>query len=251
MRKSTIIVSAALTLVLARPSWTQPPNPRSQQAARLNERLETPLQNYTLTAGNFLLALLELAGQYKIPMGIQWVRAPAALRPIRLELADTDVRGAIQAIANTQPGYIVEVSDGVVQVYPQELIPESQNFLAVRLDRFDVHDVAEIASKRLESLVQLRVAPPKPVVAGGVGFSQGVEMGDPNISVSLVRPTVVQALDAITAASPFKVWVVTFAPGASLTPTGFRRTVSPASGGAAPDADQPTWEILKWGQPPY
>jgi hypothetical protein len=147
MRK--LVVTAAVALALAGPSWTQPPNPQSREALKLNERLASPVQHHTLTADNFLLALLEVAGQYKIPMGIQWVRTPAALRPIRLGLADTNVRGAIQAIADTQPGYIVEVSDDVVHVCPEELIPGNQNLLTLRLDRFDLHDVAEIASKRL------------------------------------------------------------------------------------------------------
>jgi hypothetical protein len=254
MRRPALIAALALTLALAGPSWAQPPNGHAQEALKLDERLAAPVHDYTLKANNVLLALLDVAGQYKIPMGIQWLRAPVALRPVRLEIEDTDVRGAIQAIADTQPGYIVEVSDGVVHVYPEELIPEGQNFLALRLDRFDVHDVAEIASRRLAEVLRPHVVPPQPtagLVGGGTGSSLFVETNDPNISISLARPTASEALDAIVAVWPFTVWVVTFASGKNLTPTGFRRTVSPTDGEAVPDADQPTWEPLKWGQPPY
>ncbi len=59
------------------------------------------------------------------------------------------------------------------------------------------------------------------------------------------------ALDAISLASPFKVWIVTFAPDGDVTPTGFRRTASPVTSEAVPHSAKPYWELLRWGRPPY
>ena len=247
-----MIAALVLELLLVHGSWMSFPGPHSKQSAGLSARLSAHVQNYTLSADSFVQALLKLASDFEIPMGIEWVRTPTAIRPVHLTWKDTDVRAIIHGIAQTQSGYEVDVEEAVVHIRQRELVPARQNFLSIRLARFEVHDdVAEIASKRLASLVRLRLAPPKPIVAGGVGFSQGTEIGDPNISLNLQNPTVEDVLDVLTLASPFKIWLVTFGPDRSLTPTGFRRTVSPVTGKAVPGAEQPVWELLKWGRAPY
>lgn len=239
---AVIVFQAVLTVL---------PGSRSQPSAELRARLAAHVKGYTVSADNFADALVKVAGNFKIPMGIAWVRTSAAARPVRLAWKDTNVRGIIQGITHTQSGYGVGIEGSVVHVYPRALVPQRDDFLSLTLPQFEIHDVAEIASRHLGQLVRLRVAPPRPTVPGGMGFSQFVEAGDPNISISLRNPTAAEALDAIVLASPFKVWLVTFAPGHSLMPTGFRRTVSPVSGQAVPDADQPFWELLKWGREPY
>lgn len=252
MRKMLAIPAVAVVLILAGSSWARPLNPHYQQPPQVERRLATPVQNYDLTAGNFLLAFLKIAGEYDIPMGIVWLRTPAALKPVHLAFKRTEVGGAIRAIARTQHGYTVDVEGGVVHIYPEDARLASANFLRLVLDRFDVHDVAEIASKHLASLVRQRISPPKPTrTGGGIGFSQAVEIGDPTVTVSLTRPTADEVLDAIVKASPFKVWVVTFSPTRSLTPTGFWRTVSPTTGKPFADRYQPVWELLRRGQRPY
>lgn len=252
MRKLLPIPAVAVVLILARPSRAGPLNPHYQQPTQVERCLATPVQNYDLTAGNFLLAFLKIAGEYDIPMGIEWLRTPAALKPVHLAFRRTDVGGAIRAIARTQHGYTVDVEGGVVHIYPEDATLASANFLVSVLDRFDVHDVAEIASKRLATLVRQRVSPPKPTgTGGGIAFSQAVEIGDPSITVSLTRPTVEEVLDAIVKASPFRIWVVTFSPARSVTPTGFWSTVSPTTGKPFADRYQPVWELLRWGQGPY
>jgi hypothetical protein len=250
-----MIAGVAAMLLVFQTTLTSLPGAASKESAELRARLDAEVKSYAVSADSFADALVKVAGDFKIPVGVEWVRTPAAIRPIRLAWKDTDARGVIQGIAHTQMGYVVEIEDAVVHIYPGALGPERQNFLNVRLDRFDIHDdVAEMASRNLGELVRLRVAPPKPrrqMAGGGLGGSLLVEMGDPNISISPANPTVGEVLDAIALASPFKVWLVTFVPGHSLTPTGFRRTVWAARGEAFPDADQPVWELLKWGRAPY
>jgi hypothetical protein len=230
------------------------PKSSSRDSAELRAKLQSPVHDYSIAADTFVDALVGVAGEFKLPMGIVWVRRPSALKAVRLSWHDATVEQVVRDIVHTQPGYEIEIRNAVVRVRPRNMIPDKENFLGLRVDRFDAQsEVTELASKRLQTLVTPRVTPPKPPPAGqpfGIGFEQAVEVGDPEISISLANVTVEDALDAISLASPFKVWLVTFEADKSLTPGGFRRTVL-ASGKAVADEYQPVWELLKWGRKPY
>ena len=245
-----------LTLLLTQASLTGLPGPSSKESAELRTTLQGRVHNYSVEAGTFVDALIEVAGRLKLPIGIVWVPKPSELKPVRLSWSDATVEKALQDIVHAQPGYEVELRNAVMHVRPRDMIPDKENFLSLRVSRIEVHkEVAETASARLAELVNLEVTPPKPPAAGqvkgGVLFEQGVEVGDPRISISLKDVTVEGVLDSISLASPFKVWIVTFAPAGDLTPTGFRRTVSPIASEAVPHPAKPYWELLRWGRAPY
>jgi hypothetical protein len=254
--KGIAVVPATLLLALlfAQASRTALPGP-SSPAVELRAALQQRAPNYDVTASNFVDALIEVAGTFKLPMGVVWIRKPAELKPVKFSWSDTTVDKMIHDIVNAQPGYGIEVRNAVVHVRPRQMIPSTQSFLGLKIASFEAqNEVAELADKRLAALANIRVMPPKPPPAGqagaGVGLEQAVEMGDPEISISLADVSVEDVLDAISLASPFKVWLVTFEGDNNLTPGGFRRTVL-ASGRSVPDEDQPLWEILKWGRMPY
>lgn len=243
------------TLVLALVFAYEAPTPRVvvlKEPTEFASRLNTVVPSYEVNEENFVWALVRVAGDFKIAMGIEWVLTPSASAPIHVHWKNTSVRDIIEDIVRRQRGYKIEVADALVIVGPQHVIPIRENFLALRLPQFVVRKkVPEAASNSLHELVRTRVAPPEPMKGRGVGHSQGVEVGDKEISVSLADVTVRDALSAISLASPFKVWLVTFAPEGNVTPTGFRRTVSPTTGKAIADKYQPTWEVLRWGESPY
>jgi len=245
-----------LTLLLAQSAHTGSSGPQSTESVELGTTLQAPVHSYSVTANTFVDALIEVAGRFKFPIGIVWVRKTSELKPIHISWSDARVEKALQDIVHAQPGYEVELRNAVMHVRPRDMIPDKENFLSLRVSRFEVHkEVAETASTRLAELVNLEVTPPKPApvgqAKGGIGSSQLVEVGDPEISISLADVTVEDALDAISLASPFKVWIVTFAPAGDLTPTGFRRTVSPIASEAVPHPAKPYWELLRWGRAPY
>lgn len=249
---STIV----LTLLLTQASLMGLPGPSSQESGELKATLQTPVHSYSVAATTFADALMEVAGQFKVPMGIEWVRETSGLEPIHLSWSDATVEQVVRDIVRAQPGYEIKIRGALVHVRPRDMIPDKENFLRLRISRFDVHnEVAEIAGRRLVDLVNLRVTPPKLLppgqAVGGVGSSQFVEVGDPDISLSLTQVTVEDVLDAISLGSPFKVWIVTFAPTGDLTPTGFRRTMSPVTTQGATHSAQPYWELLRWGRKPY
>lgn len=252
------MVAAAFTVMLffAQGSISGLPGSHSKESLELRTRLQAPVHSYSVTANACVDALIEVAGQFKFPIGIMWAWKPSESKPIHLSWSDATVEQVVEDIVRTRPGYVIEVRNAIVHVAPRDRIPNKENFLRLTISTFDArNEVAEIASKRLGALVNLKVTPPKPPplgqAGGGIGFEQAVEVGDPDISISLTDVTVEDALDAISLASPFKVWLVTFSGDDSLTPGGFRRTVSPITGKAVPDEYQPAWELLKWGRKPY
>jgi hypothetical protein len=250
-----MVTTALLTILLAQSAPVGLPEPYSKESKQLRTTVQAPVHNYSVTANTFVDALIEVAGQFKFPIGIAWVRKASELKPIHLSWSDATVEQVVRDIVKAHPGYEIEVRNAVVHVRPHDMVSSKESFLRLRIPRFDAqNEVAEIASKRLAALANMKVTPPKPLAPGqakgGIAGSQLVEVGDPEISISLADVTVEDALDAISLASPFKVWLVTFDADASLTPGGFRRTVL-ASGKAVPDQYQPVWELLKWGRTPY
>jgi len=200
-------------------------------------------------------ALLKVASEYKIPMGMAWVRTTAAMRGVKLSKKDATVEEIIQALVKTQPEYTMTTKNGLVHIFAPGLVPDRENFLRLKVPEFEVQNqVVELAERRLGDIVNATVYPPKPVaggVRGGTGSSLGVEVGDPDLTLKLQDVTVEDTLDALTLASDRGVWIVTFAPAGELTPTGFRQMESPVSTEALPHPAKPLWELLKWGRKPY
>jgi hypothetical protein len=153
-----------------------------------------------------------------------------------------------------ETGYRLQVDDGVVHVFRKDVLNQPGNFLNIRIKKFDVQgSTAPEAARKLWMLLNQRVFRP-PTAAGshgGVGFSLGERTDEPTFNLHLRGATVRRILDSIATLSKDKIWLVTFAPGRSLMVSGFRRTVSPTKAVQTPDAGQPGWESLRWGERPY
>ncbi|MGB7589890.1 MAG: hypothetical protein WCD04_06100 [Terriglobia bacterium] len=251
-----MLTTLGLCLLVMQFPGAQYAEARQGDSIALKTKLQSRVTNYQLEADNFVCALLKVADEYKIPMGIVWVRTPVALRGVRLSEKDATVQEIIQALVKTQPEYTMTTKGGLLHISAPGLVPDRENFLRLKVPEFEVHNqVVELAERRLGDIVNATVWPPKPVaggnVRGGVLSSQLVEVGDPDLNLKLQDVAVEDVLDALTLASDRGVWIVTFAAAGELTPTGFRQMESPLSSEALPRPAKPLWEILKWGRKPY
>jgi hypothetical protein len=201
----------------------------------LNKRITS----YSLGPSSLVEALVHVSNDFQIPMGITWVDLPPASAKKPFAWKNVTVREIIEDIGRTQPGYQVQVKNGLVQISPsRDLIPDNQNFLKLRLESFEVHgDFVEIASFKLHMLVT-----PRKYGQLSIGAT-----GDSKVELELKNPTVEEALDALAVASSRKIWVVTFLDDAGLTPRGMRRTISLWSPRPQPDEEQPGWDLFRWG----
>jgi hypothetical protein len=223
--------------------------PWSGQAAQLDDtsaKLRTPIPQYDLAANNFADALIRAADDFKVPFGIQWVSTPAARQALSLHWSNTTVQEIIEAIARTQPGYEVSVSNGILHVSPTAIAPD-QNFLGIRMKSFDAgHHPVDVARVFLWLDLKLKLYPPPEHPVGGYGMSIMSSSDEPILDLKFENTTVEDILDAFIVNSTKKVWLVTFGNTDLLTPTGYRLTSF--ANGSFPD-EQPVWEMLRWSDP--
>jgi hypothetical protein len=206
----------------------------------LTAKLSKSVSNYNLGSFNFVGALIRVSNDFEIPLGIAWVNSPAAHKELPFTWKKATILEIIQNIVSTQPGYQVEVADGVVHIWPSGLIPDRENFLKLKIPAFDVHDAyVEVASFKLHVLVTPRKY--GQISIGGTG--------DSKVTLELENASVGAVLDALVVASNRKIWVVTFSDEAKLTARGLRRAESLWSGKATPDEEQPSWDLIRWGDP--
>jgi len=216
------------------------------QSADLDQKLASSVHGYALSADSFAEGLLQVADRFQIPMGIEWISCPSTRSRLAVGRTDATVREILQKVVETQPGYEMRISNGVVHVVATTVSP-NENFLLLRIKSFNIrNELVESAQQKLRELVRASVILPKPG-GGGVAGSLISNVGDPKIDVSIADGTVEDVLDALATSSSMKVWVVTFAEGAALTPTGFRRTESLHGSVPVSDDEQPIWQIFRWG----
>jgi hypothetical protein len=252
-RPMRMIIIAAMLLVTQQFRYISVTEGKAQDSGSSQARLHERAQHYTISAPDFVDALASVAGRFKIPIGVAWVNDPKARTPVNLSLENATVEEVIATITKGQPGYAMEVQGGVVHVFSRAAISNQQNFLALRVETFAVHDeFVDVASRRLTTVVNQLVVPPKASSLGyegeGVGHSLASTIEYPKVSVQLKNATVESILDEFAVASPRHIWVVTFSDDPKLTPTGFRRTCSLWTDAPVPDVDQPVWNLFHWGE---
>jgi len=235
------MIATILSLILAFRSSAAPSSaPPSPTPDDLSSKLSKRVSNYNLGVFTLLRALIRVSNDFQIPMGIAWVDSPATRAELPFAWKDATVQEIIENIAGTEPGYQVCVENGVVHVLPP--IPDSQNFLKLKLGDFSAHDdYIEVASFKLHTLVT--------PIKGSYQISIG-GTGDSKVDIELKNPTTESALDALTVASNRKIWVVAFSNDSRLTSRGFRRTKSLWTEDPVPDEEQPVWALFRWGDPP-
>ena len=123
---------------------------------------------------------------------------------------DSSLRGVLDSIVSADPRYTWEVKDDVINVLPRHGAPP---FLAVRISKFDLHEVESprAALSQLLAIPEVRraqVSLGRHAVQGGVHvFCPGCPPGETKkISMSLRDVTVREALNAIARAHGNAVW---------------------------------------------
>lgn len=243
-----VTTSILFLMLLLQPVWVSQP---SEEPQSLQRRLQVNLEQYTLSADTFLQALTKVATQFEIPMGIEWVQAPVSLRNVNLSWQRVTVYQVVKSLVESQPGYEVEISNGVVHVFPRGSPRDPHNFLNLRIDKFKVqNEPVAVANHRLHALVKRIVSspPPSPPGAGEAG-SIATSTDDRQVSLELENATVRDILDKLILAGVFKIWIVTYPESPALTKAGFRQVLS-LYRSSVPGEEAPVWALLRWGVEP-
>jgi hypothetical protein len=226
---------------------TGPAFPSSDKGQDIQTKLASRIPDYTLIAEDFGHALLRLASQFNLPMGIEWIRSPGTLKKVNLHWKNANIREMLDTVIRSQPGYQIDTNNNVVHIFPVGVSSSEQDFLNLKLERFEVHnEVVEIASHKLREIVRAKVFPPSPSQRPvGEGYSQGTRMDDPELSFTLRDISIRQVLDKFLLASDRKIWVVTFI-GTPVGTKAVPQTATLWNSSHIPDNEQPVWDMFRW-----
>jgi len=222
---------------------------QQQVAPGISIQLSKRVETYNLRVNSFVEALAQVAGDFRIPIGIAWINKPSATGKLSFSWVGATVQEILDEIVATQSGYKIDVSNGVLRVTSTD-IPPAQNFLRVRINQFDVQNgFLPVASRDLQNQVRVETNPHKAqTILAGSGSSQAVNMDEPRIDLQLKSTTVEEILNSLVLVSDRKVWVATFEDSFILTSSGFRQTISLWSEVPVPDDEQPVWDMFRWGE---
>jgi len=216
----------------------------------LQARLQAKVDEYAISEETFLQALLRLAAQFEIPLGVEWVRPSKPDGEIDLVFTGETVREILCSVVRSQPGYTFRVEGSIVHVFPEGALVDRGSFLNLSIRKFELeNEFGAYASHKLHNIVQTIVSPPDWPPGSGVAGSIASGEEDRRISLTLENATVRDILDAIASATHMNVWVVAYPEKTTLTPKGFYRTLS-VGGEIVPDDYQPVWVLFRWGYDP-
>lgn len=81
--------------------------------------------------------LLSLAYRYKLPMGLEYVDRACATRPLHLKLGAGSLQAVITALVHAVPGYQVDFSQNLADVYAPGARNNSSDMLNAVISQFD------------------------------------------------------------------------------------------------------------------
>ncbi len=196
--------ASCLTILSTRPMKQYASNRSSAQASvfesKLDRRADFDTSGRTLVAN-----VLDLAYEYELPTGIEYIDHDAATRPIRLELHNESVRGIIVAIVQQVPEYRVSFSDGLVDIYAPKGREDTSNLLNKIIKNFTVTEMdTHRADMELFCALSRELTPP----AGCFSSIAVGQWGPLNITVHLQNAKVYEIVNAMVAQNARAVWTV-------------------------------------------
>ena len=215
----------------------------------LTSLLDRRTEQYELRADDFLQALAKLAAQFRVPLGIEWVRSARTSSPVYLFRRNVTLREFIGALVDSEPGFEMKVEAGIVRVGPKGAERDKHDFLNMRVQRFQLtREYVMVGSRRLWGQIHWSLNPAEvpPVAEAG---SIGIGNGDQKVSFQITNGTVRDVLDKLATSAGLNVWIVTYPEDPTYTAGGYRRTVS-VFRDSIPDEEQPQWDLLLWGFDP-
>lgn len=246
-------IAASLLLIVAsvsaQPLSGQAPNPATDEVPQ-----------FSLEATSFIDALLKVSARFRFPLGVEWVKTPDTLKPVRFSRSHTTVKDVINAVVSMYPGYDWRTEDGSVHVFQRQLEADSRNPLSVSVKDFGLwNDSMTIreANSLLAQLVSQTIYPTP--IGRGVGGSFPTGVGEPvflfaaqNVPArKILNQIVTSGLRTMRQPTPTmnRIWIATFPQSPAFTRTGFLEVVPMWNLKNKSNQDQPFWILLRWGDP--
>jgi len=202
-----------LTVVSMRPLKQHASNTRSAQASLFESKLDRRVEHFDAAGRTLVSNVIDLAYEYELPTGIEYIDHDAATRPIDLEVRDESVRGILVALVHQAPEYRVSFSDGLVDIYVPKARDDQSNLLNKIIKNFTVTEMdTHRADMELFCALSRVLVPP----AGCFSSIAVGQWGPLKISIHLQNAKVYEIVNAMVAQNGKAVWTV-IAPPANLS----------------------------------
>lgn len=179
----------------------------------IREKLDKRVKHYDTVSRPMIACVLELAYEYEIPIGIEFVNREAMTRPIDIQAQDQTVRALLTSIVQQIPDYHVSFADGLVEIFSSSARDDASNMLNRIVKTFSIKDQdAGIANRELACALA-RETDASAVCVSSIARGQ---LGAQKITLNLTNAKVYQIVNAIVAQNGKAAWTV-IAPPSSLT----------------------------------
>jgi hypothetical protein len=198
-----------LSVVPAQPAKHHGRNTQSTEASLFERKLDGRVERFDTSGRTLAAIVIDLAYEYELPTGIEYLDHEATTRPIDLQFHDESVRGILVAIIQQVPEYRVSFTGDMVDIYSPRAREDSSNLLNRVIKDFAVTELdTHRADMELVCDLARELVPP-----GGCGGSIAVgQWGPLKITLHLHNTTVFEILNAIVAQNGRATWTVTAPP---------------------------------------
>ena len=205
---SIAMLSTLCWLAMNAPGTFKHPPLFEKQAVKgspFESKLNSRIGHFKVSGETLVSIVLDLAYEFQLPTGIEYIDHEATTRPINLELHNETVRGILLAIVQQVPEYKVSFSNGVVDVYVPKAREDSSNLLNKPIKSFAVSEL-DTGEANMELFCALgREVTPSSACAGNIATGQ---WGPLRITVHLQNAKVHEILNAMAAQNGKAIWTV-------------------------------------------
>lgn len=180
----------------------------SHKRSSFENRVESRVAEFDVRGRPLVRAVLDLADQYQLPLGIEYVDSEAMWRPLNLKLSNKSVHEILEALVAQLPQYALRVSSGVVEIYSPKARADRSNLLNTVLNHFETSGQSPRMTSWSIHASMMSERHQMPNLAGSV-----LEPGhEPKITLNLKERKVYEILDALVAQNGESLWVTLVPP---------------------------------------
>jgi len=186
-------------------AWQRAPAQGSNpHVASFSEKVQSMVPEFEAVGRPMADVAVQIAYKYKLPMAIEHVDLDALRKPLRLTLKGQSVRQVIAAIVASVPGYQVDFSRGLVDIYSPAARRDPSNLLNMQIPRFEVDGLdTHLADAQLLCDIGRQLHGH----SGCGGSVAGGQWGKRKITLHLDNRRVYEILNAIVAQNGEALWV--------------------------------------------
>jgi hypothetical protein len=201
--------AASFLLCLLVSNTLNPIGKQQQSELSIDAKLDRQIHDFRTQGRTLIATVVDLAYEFQLPIGIEYVDREATTRSLDLEFRDESLRSILAGVVAQLPEYQVAFVGQIVQIYSPRAREDSSNLLNRVIMNFSVVN-ADTGDAGLELACALSRALKDAAFCGG--SIAGGQWGQMKLTLHLQNAKVYEILDTIVAQNGRALWTVTVPP---------------------------------------